>query len=58
MDKSAKLSLKFLCLMLIFIVAFSFCACAQVNAGTVFNEDGSIDELVTITLDKQKFVDK
>lgn len=57
MEKCAKFSLKFLCLMLILIVAFCFCACAQVNTATIANDDGSIDELVTITLDRQQFFD-
>ncbi len=57
MNKQIKFSLKILCLALIFVVAFGFCACSNVNATTIANEDGSIDELVTITLDKQKFAD-
>ena len=39
----------FLVLMLV-IVALSFCGCAQVRVMTITNEDNTIDEMVTITI--------
>ena len=57
MSKYKNFCLKIICCLLMLIVAICFCACAQVNASTIFNDDGSIDELATITLDRQKFID-
>lgn len=41
-----------ICLVLI-VSAFCFSACSSVNLTTVVNEDGTIDEIVCIVLDKQ-----
>lgn len=43
--------------MMLCFVALGFFGCAKINAGTISNDDGSIDEIVTITLDQQQFVD-
>ncbi len=45
------------CIMLLFMVVICFCACSTVSVGTVINEDGSIDELVTVELDEKAIAD-
>ena len=55
--KIIKSSIKslFICLMLV-IIALTFSACAQVRLMTITNDDGTIDEIVTITIDTEEVV--
>lgn len=52
-----KKSIKSLMLvLLLLVIALSFCGCAQVRAITISNDDGTVEELVTISLDTEAVV--
>lgn len=44
--------------LLLLLVAILFSACSQVTIMTVSNDDGTIDELVSVNLDRDKILDK
>ena len=48
---------KILMICLLVVVTISFCACSSVRTMTVTNTDGTIDELVYISLDTQALID-
>ena len=48
---------KILMICLLVVVTISFCACSSVRTMTVTNADGTIDELVYISLDTQALID-
>lgn len=48
---------KILMICLLVVVTISFCACSSVRTMTVTNTDGTIDELVYISLDTQAIID-
>ena len=48
---------KILMICLLVVVTMSFCACSSVRTMTVTNTDGTIDELVYISLDTQALID-
>lgn len=48
---------KILMICLLVVVTISFCACSSVRTMTVTNADGTIDELVYISLDTQAIID-
>lgn len=48
---------KILMICLLVVVTISFCACSSVRTMTVTNADGTIDELVYISLDMQALID-
>jgi len=41
-------------ILLLFVVTITFCACAEVRMMTIDNSDGTIDEIVTITLNDEE----
>lgn len=52
-----KKSFQLLCLMLMLVfVALGFCGCAQVRVMTIRNDDGTIDEIVSITLKPEEII--
>lgn len=48
---------KILMICLLVVVTISFCACSSVRTMTITNADGTIDELVYISLDTQAIID-
>lgn len=48
---------KILMICLLVVVTISFCACSSVRTMTITNADGTIDELVYISLDTQALID-
>ncbi|MBE5740923.1 MAG: hypothetical protein E7351_00085 [Clostridiales bacterium] len=57
MSKCRSWTKRILILMLLLIVVFGLCACSSVNAMTITNTDGTVDEIVMITLDVENAVD-
>lgn len=49
---------KILIILLLLIVSVCFCACGKINSSIITNEDGSIDEIVTIKLDIDQILEK
>lgn len=45
---------KLLIIFLLMLVALSFCACSQVSAMIITNEDDTIDEIVSITINREE----
>ncbi len=45
----------FICLLLLVVICLS--ACSEIRAMTTINEDGTVDELVYITLDEEKIIE-
>ncbi len=56
MSKIKKASLKILFVVMLLVITLCFSACASVRSATISNDDGTIDEIVNIKLDKQKIV--
>ena len=57
MAKIKNLSLKILFVLLLIVTTFCFSACAEVRSMTITNQDGSIEEIVYLTLDKNQVVE-
>ena len=57
MSKFKRVSLKIWLLCLLLLVVLCFSACGQVRAITIKNEDGTIDELVCISLTEDEIVE-
>ena len=47
---------KFLIIIMLMLIALSFCACAQVRVMTVTNNDDTIDEFVSITINQEEII--
>lgn len=45
---------KVLLIIMLLIMSVGFCACGELNSSIITNENGSIDEIVTINLDAEK----
>ena len=50
------ISKRILCILLLTMIAICFCACSTVTVSTVTNTDGTIDELVYISLDREEIM--
>ena len=53
--KSKQFNLSLLAIMLV-LLSFCLCGCANVNFVTYHNDDGTIDEYVYLTLDEQALI--
>lgn len=49
---------KVLLVILLFVIAFTFSACSSVRSMTVENSNGTIDEIVSVTLDRNEILNK
>lgn len=47
---------KLILVLMLFVTAFTFCACSTVESVTIYNQDGSIEERVNVSLDKAEIL--